>query len=55
MYITIFVVTKKLIVDIDDKLDNDFRNVVFKKYGFHQGVIKKALVEAIQEWIVKNK
>ena len=47
--------TKKLIVDIDDKLDEDFRNIIVKKFGFHHGAIKKALVEAIQDWIKRNK
>ena len=50
-----FIVTKKLIVDIDDKLDTDFRNAVYKKYGLHQGAIKQAVVEAVQEWIKKVK
>lgn len=50
-----FNVTKKFIVDIDDKLDDEFRKVILKKYGFHQGALKKAGVEAIEEWIRRNK
>ena len=47
--------TKKLTVDVDDKLDSDFRKIVYKKFGLKQGVIKEACVEAIQDWIVRNK
>jgi len=47
--------TKKLIVEIDDKLDDDFRNTLVKVKGFKKGVIKEAMEEAIQEWIKKNR
>ena len=42
-------------VDIDDELNDDFRKTIYKKFGLNQGAIKKACVEAIQEWIVRNK
>jgi len=48
-------VTKKLIVDIDDKLDENFRKIIAKKFGLHHGAIKKALVEAIMDWNRRNK
>ena len=47
--------TKKITADVDDKLSEDFRKIIYKKYGLNQGAIKKALIEAIQEWIVRNK
>ena len=47
--------TSKITVDLEDKLNEDFRNTIYKKYGFHQGSIRKACVEAIQEWITRNK
>ena len=47
--------TRKIIVEVDDQLDNDFRFIIFKKYGMHQGGIKKACVEAIKKWIEENK
>ena len=45
---------KKLTVLIDDKLDEDFRGVVFKKKGMHKGNITEAIEEAIDLWIEKN-
>lgn len=47
--------TKKLIVEIDDKLDEDFRNTLVKAKGFKKGVIKEALEEALKDWIRNNK
>lgn len=48
------VMTKKLIVEIDDKLDNDFRDTLVKTKGFKKGVIKEAMEEALQAWIDKH-
>lgn len=45
---------KKIIFDVDDQLDEQFRSMVMKKYGFHHGAIKKGCTEAIQDWIRKN-
>ena len=47
--------TKKLIVDITDELDEQFRNALFNAKGFKKGVIKEAVEEAIVEWIRTNK
>lgn len=47
--------TKKIIVEIDDNLDKEFRDTLVraKGYGFKKGVIKKALEQAIRDWIKK--
>ena len=47
--------TEKLIVEIDDQLDEDFRKALVKSKGFKKGVIKEAMHEALREWIKKNK
>jgi hypothetical protein len=36
---------------IDDKLDEQFRNELVKRYGMKRGNIKKAVEEAIELWI----
>ncbi|HET8719829.1 MAG TPA: hypothetical protein VFM64_02410 [Candidatus Nitrosotenuis sp.] len=46
--------TKKLIVEIDDKLDEEFRDTLVKTKGFKKGVIKEAMEEALQAWIDKH-
>jgi hypothetical protein len=45
---------KKLTVLIDDKLDEEFRETVFKKKGMHRGNITEAIEEAIDLWIEKE-
>jgi hypothetical protein len=42
---------KKLTVLIDDKLDEKFRETVFKKKGMHRGNITEAIEEALDMWI----
>jgi hypothetical protein len=39
---------------VDRKLEKEFREAVFKKYGMKRGNISKAIEEAIKEWIKKN-
>lgn len=39
---------------IDDKLDEEFRKKVVKRYGMKRGNIKKAVEEALQDWIKKK-
>ena len=46
--------TKKLIVEISDELDERFRNALFKSKGFKKGVIKEAMNEALETWIEEN-
>ena len=36
---------------IDDKLDEQFRKEVVKRYGMKRGNIKKAVEEAISDWV----
>lgn len=45
------VVMKKMIFEIDEKLDKKFRETVVKRKGLHKGVIKESLEEAIKQWI----
>ena len=39
----------KVIFDLDDKKEKEFRDTIIKVKGFHKGVIK--LEEAIDAWI----
>lgn len=45
----------KITFDIDDRLDEIFRNTIAKRKGLHKGVITDALTEAIQDWVKKKK
>lgn len=40
---------------IDDELEKEFRKVAVEKFGARKGFIKKAIEEAVREWIYKNK
>jgi hypothetical protein len=44
----------KMIFELDDKKEQEFRDMVIKVKGFHKGVIKESLEEAIDEWIVSR-
>jgi len=44
----------KINLIIPDKLEKEFRETVFKKYGLKRGNISQAIEEAIKEWIKKN-
>jgi len=44
----------KINLIIPDKLEKEFREAVFKKYGLKRGNITQATEEAIKEWIKKN-
>lgn len=50
-------VTKKIIFDMNEDLDQRFRNIVVKKHGLHRGVIRKSLEEAVELWldVIENK
>jgi len=41
----------KLIVDIDETLNKEFRDAILATKGWNKGVIKEALREAIECWI----
>lgn len=38
---------------IDDKLDEDFRKTVMKRMGMKRGNIRKAVEEALRNWVGK--
>lgn len=42
---------KKLTILINDKLDEKFRQTVFKEKGMHKGNITAAVEEALEQWI----
>jgi len=44
----------QLNLHIDDKLEDRFRRVAAEKFGAKKGFLKKAIEEAIKEWISKN-
>jgi hypothetical protein len=45
----------KMIFDLDDKKEKEFRDIVVKVKGLHKGVIKESLEEAIDAWIKEQK
>jgi hypothetical protein len=44
-----------MIFDLDDKKEKEFRDTIIKVKGFHKGVIKESLEEAIDAWIKEQK
>lgn len=46
---------KNIHVKIPIELDDKFRKVIFKKMGLQKGDIRKCTIEAIEDWIEKNK
>lgn len=45
----------KLNISLSDRLEEQFRQAVFEKFGMKKGNINKAFEEAINDWIEKNK
>ena len=41
-------------IRIPDELDEKIRQIAARKYGFRKGSLKKAIIEALEEWIRKN-
>jgi hypothetical protein len=39
---------------IDDSLEKEFRKIAAEKFEARKGFLKKAIEEAIREWIHKN-
>ena len=39
---------------IDDTLFDDFREIIYYKYGLRKGDFKKAIEEALQDYIKKH-
>lgn len=42
-------------VDLPDDLEQKFRTQIVKKYGGEKGALKKAVKEAVELWIDKQK
>ncbi|MEM2130455.1 MAG: hypothetical protein QXZ70_07650 [Candidatus Bathyarchaeia archaeon] len=45
----------QLNIKVNDKLEKDFRLVAVEKFEARRGFLKKALEEAMSDWIKKNK
>jgi len=43
----------KINLIIPDKLEKEFREAIFKRFGMKRGNISKAIEEAIKDWIKK--
>lgn len=50
----LYLMTKKLIVEISDEMDKEFRKTLIESKGFKKGIIKEAMEEALQAWIDKH-
>jgi predicted transcriptional regulator len=40
---------------IDDELEKEFRRVAAKRFEAKKGFLKKAIEEAIKDWVDKNR
>jgi hypothetical protein len=45
----------KINLVVSDELEKKFRDAVYKKYGLKRGNITKAVDEALEDWIKKNR
>lgn len=44
-----------LSVSIPDELDEEFREIITRKFGgYRKGIIRKGVIEALEDWISKN-
>jgi hypothetical protein len=41
----------RIVVDIDDDLNKQFRKVIIDRFGNKKGALKKAVEEAIKLWM----
>lgn len=44
----------KMSISIPDKLEEQFREKIFNRFGMRKGNINKAIEEAITDWINKG-
>ena len=44
----------QLNVRIPDELEEKLRFIAAKKFGFKKGSIKRAVIEALEEWVKNN-
>jgi hypothetical protein len=42
-------------LNVNDEINNEFRNVVKSKFGVGKGILGKAIEEAIKKWIFEEK
>jgi hypothetical protein len=42
----------RLVLNIPDELEKKFREAVYKRYGMKKGNITRAIVEALEMWVV---
>jgi tryptophan synthase beta subunit len=52
--ISILIKMGKINLDIDDNLERELRKVAVEKFEARKGFLKKAIEEAIRDWIRKN-
>lgn len=45
----------KITFELNEKLNNKFRKVIVTNKGLYRGAIQEALIEAINDWIIKKK
>jgi hypothetical protein len=41
-------------LNVDDKLEKEFRRIAAERFEARKGFLKKAVEEAIRDWIQKN-
>lgn len=44
----------KINLEIDDNLEKEFRRMAVEKFEARKGFLKKAVEEALREWVKKN-
>jgi predicted transcriptional regulator len=45
----------QLNLKVDDELEKEFRRIAVERFGARKGFLKKAIEEALWEWVKKNK
>jgi metal-responsive CopG/Arc/MetJ family transcriptional regulator len=45
----------RIVVDIDDDLNKEFRKVIIDRFGSKKGALKEAIEEAVKLWIQKQR
>lgn len=46
--------SKTITVNVEEEVENEFRNEAIKRYGKRKGYLGKAFTEAMKEWIRKR-
>ena len=42
-------------ININDQIEDSFRNFVYKNYGKSKGILIKTITEALENWIKKTR